>query len=257
MPNEKTIMFLGAHADDMELRAAGTLAKYMAKGYRGVSVMLTNNLCGASVTGRKEDYFVLGPRETMEVRHREARAAAEILGVTLEFLDFKENSYVRDGKRVFFGEPAYDDPDLPGRPPLVAAQYLESSIRDVADVLVKYAPEIVATHSIANGNPEHGAAAHLVHSAFRLAAREVALGELWFTARRQSSGDVLLLAPDVLIDITDWMEIKLRAMACHKSQYLDTEPQRERALRQCAWWGGVAGVTYAEPFKRVASARHT
>ena len=37
-----TIMFFGAHADDMEIRAAGTMGHFIARGYRAISVMMTN-----------------------------------------------------------------------------------------------------------------------------------------------------------------------------------------------------------------------
>ena len=89
----KTIMFFGAHADDMEIRAAGTMRKFVEDGYEAVSVMLTNNICGAYVDEKTDQYFSTGPVETKEIRHREAGEAAKLLGVKLLFLDFKENSY--------------------------------------------------------------------------------------------------------------------------------------------------------------------
>ena len=255
MSEKKVIMFFGAHADDMELRAAGTMAKLIAKGYHGVSVMMTNNICGAYATDEKGDRHPLGPFETMEIRHREVREAAEVLGVELVFLDFKENSYYKDGNRVFFGTPEYDQTELPGREPLVAAPYLDHCVRDVADVLVKYSPDIVITHSIANCNPEHCAAAHLTYNAFRIAVRETELGALWFNASRQGTGDVLMLSPDIVIDITNYIEIKREAMARHVSQGLVGGAIEELVRSQGEWWGRVAGVKRAEAFKTVMSGR--
>lgn len=37
----KTVMVFGAHADDMEIRAAGTLRHFLGRGYRAISVMMT------------------------------------------------------------------------------------------------------------------------------------------------------------------------------------------------------------------------
>ena len=239
---QKTIMFFGAHADDMEIRAAGTLRKFVDKGYTAVSVMMTNNLCGAYVDDATDQYFTTGPAETAAIRHREAHAAAELLGVKLVFLDFKENSYFDGTKRVFFGTEEYDNRNTPGREPLIAAQYLEHCIADVAKVLAEYAPEIVITHSVGNCSAEHAAAGHLTHQAFRRARERVEIGELWFTCRVQSPGDVLVLAPDTLIDITAYHALKMEALALHRSQRIPLD----RVRMTDEYWGRVAGVKHAD-----------
>ena len=110
-------------------------------------------------------------------------------------------------------------------------------------------------HSIANCNPEHCAAAHLTYNAFRAAMRETELGALWFNARRQSPGDVLLLPPDIVIDITDYIESKKEAMARHASQGLAEGVFENRVRLQGEWWGRVAGVKRAEAFKTVLNGR--
>ena len=165
----KTVMFFGAHADDMEIRAAGTLRRFVEAGDRAISVMMTSNICGAYADGVTDQYFSTGPAETQEIRHREAREAAQLLGVDLVFLDFRENSYFDGTRRVFFGTDGYDLGVAPGREPLVVAQYLEHCIEDVAGVLAAYAPETVITHSVGNCSAEHCAAAHLTHAAFQRA----------------------------------------------------------------------------------------
>ncbi len=244
---DKTVMFLGAHADDMEIRAAGTMRRFVDMGYRAVSVMMTNNICGAFVDDTTEDYFTTGPAETQQIRHREALAAAQVLGVEVVFLDYKENSYFDGERRVFFGTGGYDVAATPGREPLIVAQYLEHCIQDVTQVLIEYSPEIVMTHSVGNCNAEHCAAAHLAHSAFQRARHQADLRELWFTCRMQSPSDVLLLTPDVLIDITAYQELKVAAMQAHRSQRLPLD--RVRMTDQ--YWGRVAGVPFAEPFRTV------
>ena len=243
----KTVMFLGAHADDMEIRAGGTMRKFLDLGYRAISVMMTNNLCGAYVDDITDDYFTTGPQETQEIRHREALEAAKVLGLEVLFLDYKENSYFDGQRRVFFGADGYDVSNTPGREPLIVAQYLEHCINDVAQVLVEYSPEIVMTHSVGNCNPEHCAAAHLAHSAFQTARHHADLRELWFTCRVQSSSDVLHLDPDVLVDITEHQELKVEAMRAHRSQRLPFD--RVRMTDQ--YWGRVAGVPFAEPFRTI------
>lgn len=242
----KTVMFMGAHADDMEIRAAGTMRHFVERGYRAISVMMTNNLCGAYVDDTTDDYFSTGPAETQEIRHREAAEAARLLGVELLFLDFKENSYFNGERRVFFGQPDYDVNTI-GREPLIVAQYLEHCIHGVGQVLIDHAPEIVMTHSVGNCNPEHCAAAHLTHSAFQTARHQAPLRELWFTTRVQSAGDILHLDPDVLIDITPYRDLKVQALQAHRSQRIPFD----RVEMTDRYWGRVAGTTFAEPFRTV------
>jgi len=244
---KKTIMFFGAHADDMEIRAGGTMRKFADKGYDAVSVMLTNNLCGGYASDEAEEYIATGPAETSELRHREAREAAEVLGAKLVFMDFMENSYFDGEKRVFFGAEGYDVENTIGREPLMVAPYLAHCIEDTAQVLIEHEPEIVITHNIANCNPEHCAAAHLTHRAFLQARGRADLGELWFTCRVQSSSDIIRLSPDVLIDITDYHETKWEALQKHRSQRIAYD--RVRVTDE--YWGKVAGVKYAEPFRTI------
>ena len=245
---KKTIMFFGAHADDMEIRAAGTMRKFVEEGYEAVSVMMTNNLLGAYPDEKSDKYLdALGPAETQEIRHREAREAADLLGVKLVFLDFKEGAYFNGTKVVRFGTEDYDARNTIGREPLIVAQCLPHCIADTAKVLVEHSPEIVIAHNIANGNPEHCAAAHLTHSAFRQAAGKAGLKELWMTCRVQSPSDILFLSPDALVDITKYHEMKLEALRRHKSQRIDLE----RVTNTDKYWGRVAGTTYAEAFRTV------
>lgn len=243
----KTVMFFGAHADDMEIRAAGTMCHCLDRGYRALSVMMTNNLCGAYADDVTEEYFSTLPAETQALRHREAEAAAAVLGVELIYLDFRENSYFDGEKRVFYGTPDYELNVAPGREPLIVAQYLSHCIEDVARVLVDHAPEIVIAHSVGNQNAEHCAAGHLTHAAFLRARSQAPLQELWFTTRVQGATDILHLDPDVLVDITPYRDRKVRALECHRSQRLPFD----RIRQTDEYWGRVAGTPFAESFRTI------
>ncbi|MDD4870845.1 MAG: PIG-L family deacetylase [Kiritimatiellae bacterium] len=247
----KTVMFFGAHADDMELRAGGTMKKFVDRGYKAISVMLTNNICGAYVDDNTKQYFSTSPAETTEIRHREARDAAKVLGVEIIFMDFKENSYWNGTKRVFFGTKEYEEDKARGREALVVTPYLDNCINDVAKVILDHSPEIIMTHSISNCNPEHCAAAHLVHNAFLRIKSKIPDSELWFTCRVQSPSDVLFLSPDVLIDTTKYHDAKFEALRRHKSQRIPLD----RVMTTDEYWGKVAGVKYAEPFKIILRGR--
>ncbi len=44
--SRKCIMVFGAHADDVEPIAGGTLARYISEGYEGIYVCVINNFAG-------------------------------------------------------------------------------------------------------------------------------------------------------------------------------------------------------------------
>lgn len=72
------VIAFGAHPDDVELYAAGTLAKLAAQGYSTAIVDMTRG--------------ELSSRGTAATRAREAREAARVLG-----LRFRENLGLPDG----------------------------------------------------------------------------------------------------------------------------------------------------------------
>ena len=103
---KKCIMAIMAHADDLEIFAGGTMAKFTEQGYQGILVMLTGNMSGAAV-GKKKYQAVL-PREAAPVREQETRNGAAILGVKkIESLNFQELVYSNGTKFVWPYDPGY------------------------------------------------------------------------------------------------------------------------------------------------------
>ena len=78
MNNRYDVVVFGAHPDDVELGAGGTVAKMVSQGLKVVMVDLTQG--------------ELGTRGTPETRHQEATSAAEFLGV-----EKRINLKLRDG----------------------------------------------------------------------------------------------------------------------------------------------------------------
>lgn len=63
------------------------------------------------------------------------------------------------------------------------------------------------------------------------------------------------LEPNVWVDVTDWIERKIDALFCHRSQLEDTSEYFRGFLRERAEEGGrEVGVAYAEGFRRVTLA---
>lgn len=79
------ILAFGAHPDDVELGAAGTIAKEISLGKKVGIIDLTRG--------------ELGTRGTPEIRDAEAKKAAEILGVSIrENLQFRDGFFINDEK---------------------------------------------------------------------------------------------------------------------------------------------------------------
>ena len=79
------ILAFGAHPDDVELGAAGTLAKEVSLGKKVGIVDLTRG--------------ELGSRGSAEIRDEEARKGAEVLGISIrENLRFRDGFFINDEK---------------------------------------------------------------------------------------------------------------------------------------------------------------
>src|SRR4030042_6626594 len=93
----KCIMVFGAHADDVELIAGGTFARYISEDYEGIYVCVINNFAGCGIEsvggGTKPPPGVTKPLfsisnsphsypvdalETIQIRQEEAISAASV-----------------------------------------------------------------------------------------------------------------------------------------------------------------------------------
>jgi LmbE family N-acetylglucosaminyl deacetylase len=62
-------------------------------------------------------------------------------------------------------------------------------------------------------------------------------------------------APHLVVDITDVMDLKLKAIACHVSQVGDFAGVEARVRERNAEIGRAAGYAYAEAFDRIVMPR--
>jgi len=175
-------MAVGAHADDVELGALGTLLRLAALGRRGVIVDLTD----AS----------MGTRGTPAVRAREAAAAARALKAG------RDNLGLPDGR--------LSDPAL----------HAESEARLVAAIR-RHRPRVILTHNLEETHPDHAAAARLVKRAAYLSglAKLPLPGTPFRPARLFHFVGESLREPDFCVDISDHWKGKLKAVLCYRSQF--------------------------------------
>jgi bacillithiol biosynthesis deacetylase BshB1 len=183
------ILAIGVHPDDIELSCAGTLLKHIAAGY---SVGIVDLTAGE-----------LGTRGSGELRLKEAEAAAKILGVT-----FRENLGMQDG---FFKNDK-------------ANQF------KIIETIRQYQPTIVICNAITDRHPDHGRAAQLVSDACfysGLAKIETACNrEIQLPWRPKAIYHYIQdrsLKPDLVIDVSPFVEKKFESILAYSSQFFDPE----------------------------------
>lgn len=212
MPEPADIMVVTPHPDDAEFGVAGSVAHWVRDGKQVIYVVCTSGDKGTSDPDVK-------PEELAKVREEEQRAAAKLLGVR---------------EVVFLGYPDQSLEDTP------------EFRKEIVRVIRQYKPDTVVT-----ADPYRR---YLWHRDHRITGR-VVLDAVFPYARDlyaypdlteeglepHKVTEVLLWAseePNFSSDITDTFDIKMAALACHKSQIGDNinpemiERVREMGQRQ-------------------------
>lgn len=245
------LVAVAAHADDAELNAGGLMAKWVARGGRVAIVMVTNN-CSGEIIPPNGDESRLGrllPAATTALRHREQAAAAALLGAKVHHLGWPQRHYW-NGRRVVSLEHG-----ARGKPPrgvqgvpLVIAFRQATAVKRMGDLLVSLKPARVVTQVPTDLDPEHHATACLVWQAFAANPRKLGRVPLQFWSTGSSClGGIFDAGYDVIEDISDQFEAKLRLCAAHRSQMV--RMRWEMVCERAREWGRRIGVRHAEPYK--------
>lgn len=204
------ILAFGPHPDDIEFGCAPVLIQEVENGSRVKMLVLSRGEAGT--------------RGTPEVREQEARAAAEVIGAGIDFLDWGGDCHMEY------------------RP--------ENAIRLAGEIRRERPDVVLAPNPAENQHPDHVAVGRLVRDACRL-ARYGGLAELR-SLPSHKIGSLLFYnitahlgrTPDVVIDVSRVAAKWEAAMRCHASQiagksYLDLQITAARAL------GLIAGTELA------------
>ncbi|WP_109435746.1 MULTISPECIES: bacillithiol biosynthesis deacetylase BshB1 [Aquimarina] len=219
------MLAIGAHPDDIELACSGTIAKEIAKGKKVGVLDLTRG--------------ELGTRGTAEIRDAEAKAAGEILNLSVrENLAFRDGFFVNDEKHQI----------------------------EVIKIIRKYKPEIVLCNAVHDRHVDHGKGSKLVSdSCFLSGLRRIETlvneekQEAWRPKHVYHYIQWYDIKPDFIVDISDYMDVKMESILAYRSQFYDpssTEPEipistkmyRESIKYKAYDLGRIAGVQYAEAF---------
>ena len=225
MLEQLDIIAFGAHPDDVELSCGGTIAKEVSSGKKVGIVDLTRG--------------ELGTRGSADIRNKEAKKAASILGISL-----RENLGFRDG---FFKND-------------------EAHQLEIIKILRKYRPKMVLCNSQTDRHIDHGRAASLVHDACFLSGLrkiETVVDEITQKAWRPSQVFHYMQwnndPCDFVVDISEFIDNKMKAILAYSSQLYDensNEPETPISSQQfldsihsrAADLGRIIGVSYAEGF---------
>jgi len=232
----KCILVFGAHADDVDEIAGGTLAKYIANGYEGVYVCYTNNTAGCNL--ERTPYYDKGPDftvsgspgaypadalESIQIREEEARQAAAVYNAIPVFLYFQETWFWQGRKACQIGSEEYFQFQPPGRQIVSVASRNSEDVNVIFELLKKYQPEIVITHTLGGEKHDHGNGAYLMYLAFKKAIdRDIPVGKMWMTVNgwlldedAQANGRG---TPDIHIEVSEYLDTKYKALNKHISQ---------------------------------------
>jgi len=219
------ILAIGAHPDDVELSCSGTIAKEVSNGKKVGVIDLTRG--------------ELGTRGTPEIRDQEAKKAAEILGLSARVnLGFKDGFFVND-----------------------KAHQLE-----LIKMIRAYRPDIVLCNAITDRHIDHGKGSALASDACFLSGLQKIETEYEGEAQLPWRPKLVYhyiqwkhIEPDFVVDISGYMDTKLKSVLAYSSQFYDTsskEPSTpissknflDSVTYRAADLGRIIGVDYAEGY---------
>ena len=222
METELDVLAVFSHPDDAELTAAGTLLKLKSLGYRTGVLDMTRG--------------EMGTRGTPEGRAEESKEAARILG-----LDVRLNLEQPDG-HVWPNEDAR---------------------RALVRVIRRHRPRVILTAHWDDPHPDHANTARIVRESARLASmrrydEEAELPAVQVPALAHAVYSRLVV-PSFIVDISDFIEDKMRAILAHRSQFYDpssaepvTRISEKGFLQQLEhrwrYYGSLIGVAAGEAF---------
>lgn len=225
----QTVLAVGAHADDIDFGASGSIAKWAAAGAAIDYMVITDGSKGSSAE-------TTDPVELARLRQDEQRAAAKVLGARhVHFFDYE------DGQLEV-------TQDLKKR--------LVRVIRSVRpDTVVVMDPTMVYISELGFVNhPDHRAAGQATLDAiYPLARDHLSFPELHAEGLAPHKVQHLLLInlekQNYHEDITGFIDTKIAALSAHASQF--SEESRTMICELAKKTGQQHGVEYAENFVRI------
>jgi LmbE family N-acetylglucosaminyl deacetylase len=215
------LLAIVAHPDDAELLCAGTLARAKADGAAiGICVMCQGD------KGQPAKPI----RNLAAIRRREMTAAVRLLGAELLTVGTPDGTLTDN----------------------------HATRRKLTEHLRRFRPTLILAHAPQDYHPDHRAASALAEAAswfcasrgYRTKSEPLAAAPaLW----HMDTLDMLNFQPGFYMDITPYLPLKKKMLACHQSQLArsqdhDFSPLADLMRRQSEARGHQSGVAAAEAF---------
>jgi len=236
MAEKKVILGVGAHPDDMDFTASGTIAKFAAEGHDCYYLVCTDGSRGSNDPNMTH-------QKLAEIRRKEQLKAGRILDLKdILFLDHMDTQLNCDHKLK----------------------------EDIVAIIRKIKPELVITWdptcfyviqspwgegSFVNHSDHRACGQATMDACFPYARDRLTypdheaeglsphtVRELWLITFEKSNH---------IVDITSTFEKKWQAILCHESQIDDVEGTKKRVRKRAETFGREKGYQYAEGFIRL------
>lgn len=185
------ILAFGAHPDDCDIKAGGVAALYRELGHVVKFVSVTNGQSG---------HHRISGGELVQIRRAEAAAAAAILDIEYDVLDFPDGGL---------------EPTLAARAEIIA-------------IIRRFQPDLILTHRPNDYHPDHRNTSQLVCDAAYMVTVPPVVPDVpalrdnpviaYFSDGFQRPCP---FTPDVVVDVGPVMEKLVDALDCHRSQFYD------------------------------------
>ncbi len=222
------VMVVTAHPDDSEFGAGGTVARLVQEGKQVVYCIVTN---GNKGSGDRS----MTPERLARIREEEQRNAARVLGVeTVEFLGFPdcEVENTRESRMAVTAAIRRHRPDRliiqnPHRTKNLGASHRDH--RTVAGIALDCVYPLARDHMAFPELLAQGFEPHKIREVYLMG---------WEN-------------PEVVVDISATIDLKIKALACHASQFRDFAAVEQRVRERGAQLGKPKGYAYAETFDTI------
>ena len=204
-----TVLAIGAHHDDIELGAGGTMEKYVRSGDRVYGLVLTNS---------ETHYEIRNIYRTKEAAVRESQAASRIIGFSL--IDPPEELQSNNGE----------------------LEYSTGYMRFVEELIHEHNIDTCLVHWTGDVNTDHAAAAQISIVAARHVPRVLMYRSNWYQTDRTFNGTIYT-------DITEVVDIKTEALRAYAGEIDNRGEDWISTFIEASRINGFSvGVKFAEVF---------
>ncbi len=215
------ILVIAAHPDDEVLGCGGTIARYVSNGANVHVAFMTDG-----VSSRSDDKNDIVDQDR---RRKAAEQACAILGMkSVDYHQFPDNG--------------------------MDTVPLLSIVKEIEKLINVYQPDTIFTHYAGDLNIDHQLVNRAVITATRpqpeMPVKTVLSFEIPSSTEWQFANESGQFVPNWFIDISDYMDIKLKALNAYHEELREwPHPRSIRAIEHLAHWrGAIIGKNAAEAF---------